>query len=179
MREIKVAALLFCTAISSTNAQTMSSRISAVAEQPTATVSFKPILGYGSLNGSLLMVSLYNVSVLRPSGPVNLRSAVQADVSFVESPQPIPNGFYSVQYHFTYSSGTVIRITRNNKDTLAECPIPADTLWTVEKPCDSGIFEVTDGQLRLTAQAISGNDAYLQRITVNTYPPPTTLKSRE
>lgn len=170
-------AVCFVFSFAGAHAQTLAPRVSTIAGQPSATVSFKPVETRAELNGSIFQVIIGPVNIYDNTGAVDMQTAWNSSVYFTEG-FPITNGFYSVQFHFTWTAGMVARITRGT-DTLAECSLPKNTSFTIEQTCDSGVFEVTDGKFPVSVKSVGGGGAHLARITLNSYPPPTTLKIRD
>jgi hypothetical protein len=149
--------------------------LSVAAPVPTETRTLLPREGLGSIAGKNVGLSFKNIELEAPSLAARLSMWSQSK-AIVYSPLGATNGVYSVRFVFTYVNGaSTIAISRNGT-VIAQCNLHNEYPVKEEQVCDSGFFDVTDGNYSIE-MAIPTGIADLKSATV-TYGPLTTIRSR-
>ena len=134
---------------------------------PLATTSFTPYAAFGFLGSAMIYVGFEGVGFAgnpQPTGEI-LLSSYNKSSAYLSSSVMLPNGSYSVQFVFSrVARPAAFTITRGSSTALASCSLPLSPTIQV---CDSGVFNVSDGQLGLKLAMTQGYQATLAKVTVN------------
>lgn len=175
-----VPAICLCVFVTSAEGQisSLANKAPELTGQPISTTSF-PILAINTaVGGARVVASMGNVNINDPRWVI-ISPVFKSSVMVLAPLSNLPNGFYGVQFHFLWVDGPPeIKLTRGS-DTLPACVVQERTSFTgPEQICDTGIIAVTNNQLGVELTPLGSGNLNLTRITINTYAPPVTLKTR-
>ncbi|MFN2570180.1 MAG: hypothetical protein ABR537_01015 [Gemmatimonadales bacterium] len=134
-----------------------------------ASARFSPWQFRGMLQNSLIDVNLVHVSASWSDQkadriPMEVSGGVRLDAR-----PGLPSGAYSVELVFSFvNQPATITFMRQNS-VIGQCSVQVSISYDKLQTCDSGIFQIADGELGVWASVSQGKQLTLNQIAVNAW----------